>query len=61
MWHLGHSVEQGVDKLVKKLGLSEEIDSLSIYQTYLIFITQSGVFINMFRKGPGSGQGWSLV
>lgn len=50
MWHLGHSVEQGVGKLVKKLGLSEEIDSLSIYHTYLVFTTQTEVFINVQKK-----------
>ena len=42
---------------MKKLGLSEEINSLSIYQTYLIFTDQIEAYKNMIRKRPGSGEG----
>ena len=45
-------------KLVKKLRLSEEIGSLSIYQMNLIFNSQIEVYKNRFREKPGQNLGW---
>lgn len=46
----------GVDKLVKELGLPEEI-----YQIYLISTNQTEICKNTFRERPGSEEEQSLV
>ena len=43
---------------MKKLRLSKEIDSLSIYQMNLIFNSQIEVYKNRFREKPGQNMVW---
>lgn len=51
----------GVDKLVGKLGLPEEIDSLATCQIYFFFTSHFEVCKDMFGERPGSEEGQSLV